>query len=186
MSKLSYIAFAAVCFLAAGARAETGEQGLLSEIRVGLLAHDQSPIVADVESGIDFSADVLFASPRSLEGFGEPRPYVGVTLAEEGISHLHGGLGWDYDVGGRWFVSGALGLAVHDGDPLQEWEQTQYEQETEKALGCRVVFHLYAGVGYRLSRRWNVSAHWEHLSNGTLCPTNEGLENIGFRIGLVM
>ena len=184
MSKLGCIVFAAVCLVAAAARAETGG-GLVSEIRVGLLAHDEAPIVADVESGIDFSADVLFSSPRSLEWFGAPRPYLGVTLAEEGVSHLHGGLGWDYDVGGRWFVSGALGLAVHDGDPLQEWEQTQYEQETEKALGCRVVFHLYAGVGYRLSRRWNVSAHYEHLSNATLCPTNEGLENIGIRVGRV-
>jgi hypothetical protein len=23
-------------------------------------------------------------------------------------------------------------------------------------LGCRVVFHLYAGLGYRLSEHWNI------------------------------
>jgi hypothetical protein len=30
-----------------------------------------------------------------------------------------------------------------------------------------------------------VSAHYEHLSNGTTCVVNEGLENIGIRVGRV-
>jgi lipid A 3-O-deacylase len=164
---------------------ETDDQGWLSEIRVGVLAHDQAPIVANVETGIDFNAEVLFSSPRVLRGIGAPRPYLGASFASEGTSHLHAGLSWQHDFGSRWFVSGAIGLAAHDGDPLDEADQTPYEQETEKALGCRVVAHLYASAGYRLSRRWNVSAHYEHLSNGTTCVVNEGLENIGIRVGRV-
>jgi lipid A 3-O-deacylase len=184
MITLRCLAFAAVCMVAAGARAETGD-GVVSEIRVGVFAHDEAPIVANVETGIDVNAEVLFTSPRVLRGIGGPRPYLGASFATEGTSHIHAGLSWEHDFGSRWFVSGAIGLAAHDGDPLDEAEQTPHEQETEKALGCRVVAHLYASAGYRLSRRWNVSAHYEHLSNGTTCVVNEGLENIGIRVGRV-
>jgi lipid A 3-O-deacylase len=179
------IAIAVVLAMAGPAWAEDAGHSWVSELRVGVLAHDEAPIVANVESGADFNAELLFVSPRALRGIGAPRPYAGVTYAPEGTSHVHAGLSWEHDFARRWFVTGALGLALHDGEPLQEWEQTTYEQASEKALGCRVVFHLYAGAGYRLSRRWNVAAHYEHLSNATLCPTNEGLENIGVRVGWV-
>lgn len=189
MTKLCCIAVALLA-LVSGAPAwaeDSGEaQRWLSEVRFGVLAHDEAPIVANVETGIDVNADVLFTSPRSLEWFHAPRPFVGVTIASEGISHLHGGMSWDWDIGSsRWFGTGAVGLAAHNGDPLLEDEQTPYEAETEKALGCRVNFYLYVGLGYRLSRRWNVAAHYEHLSNATLCESNEALENIGVRVGRV-
>jgi hypothetical protein len=138
-------------------------QGWPSEMRVGLLAHDQAPIVDNVESGMDLNLEVLF----------------------EGTSLAYAGLTWEYNFRPSWFVDGSVGLAVHDGDPLQEDEQTLREAETEKAMGCRVVFHLGVGAGYRISPHWNVAAHYEHLSNGTICGSNEGLENIGIRIGRV-
>jgi lipid A 3-O-deacylase len=176
------LAFAIIRANPAWAETDDGK-GWLSEIRFGLLDHDEAPIVANVESGVDFNAEMLFVSPRALRGIGAPRPYVGATVATEGTSHVHAGLSWDYDFSSRWFVTGAVGLAAHDGHPLQEWEQTPREHETEKALGCRVVFHLYAGLGFRLSRHWNVAAHYEHLSNATLCGSNGGLESLGIRIG---
>jgi lipid A 3-O-deacylase len=150
-----------------------------------VLAHDQAPIVDNVESGTDLNLEVLFASPRGLSGIGSPRPHVGITLSSEGTSLAYAGLTWEHNFQSRWFVDGSVGLAVHDGDPMQEDEQTLREAETEKALGCRVVFHLGVGAGYRISPHWNVAAHYEHLSNGTICGSNEGLENIGIRVGRV-
>jgi hypothetical protein len=191
MTTLRCIAIAAALALASSgrpARAEesAGEaQGWLSEMRVGVLAHDKAPIIADVESGADLNIELLFASPHALRRLDAPRPIVGVTLASEGTSYAYAALNWQDEFGSRWFLMGSLGLAVHDGDPLQESEQTLYEQETEKALGCRVNFYVAVGAGYRLSRRWNVAAHYEHLSNATLCETNEGLESIGIRVGRV-
>lgn len=155
----------------------------ISELRIGLLAHDQAPIIKDKEEGTDFNAELLFTSPEILEGIGSPRPYVGFSAASEGASHIHAGLSWQEDVAERWFIYGNLGLAAHDGDPLLEDDQTPEEQMTEKALGCRVNFHLAVGAGYRLSRRWNLAVHYEHLSNATLCESNGGIENIGVRLG---
>jgi hypothetical protein len=154
-----------------------------SEIRIGVLAHDQAPVIKDKEEGTDFNAELLFASPSFLDAIGSPRPYVGFTAASEGTSHIHAGLGWEGNLAERWFLYGNLGLAAHDGDPLLEEDQTPDEQMAEKALGCRVNFHLAVGAGYRLSRRWNLAIHYEHLSNATLCESNGGIENIGVRLG---
>jgi lipid A 3-O-deacylase len=183
------IAFAVI--VAAGqARAEAtadnpSHRGWFSEIRLGVLAHDQAPIVDNVETGADLNIEVLFRSPRGLRRIGAPRPHAGITLAPEGTSLGYAGLTWERDFRSHWFVSGGFGVAVHDGDPLRESQQTPQEQASEKALDCRAVVHLYVGAGYRFSRRWNVAAHYEHLSNGTLCDSNDGLENIGIRIGRV-
>lgn len=155
----------------------------LSEIRLGVLAHDRAPIIKDKEEGTDLNVELLFNAPEFLDAIGSPRPYVGLTAASEGTSHVHAGLSWQGDLGERWFVYGNLGLAAHDGDPLSEEDQTPEEQMTEKALGCRVNFHLAVGAGYRLSRRWNLALHYEHLSNATLCDSNGGIENVGVRIG---
>jgi lipid A 3-O-deacylase len=160
-------------------------QPWLSEIRVGVLAHDQAPLVNNIEAGTDLNLEVLFPSPRILHGIGSPRPHIGVTIASEGTSLAYAGLTWEYNFRSGWFLVGGAGLAAHDGDPLQEEEQTQREAETEKALGCRVVAHFGVGAGYRISSRWNVAIHYEHLSNATLCGSNEGLENIGVRVGRV-
>ena len=160
-------------------------QRWLSEIRVGVFAHDQAPLVDNVESGTDLNVEALFRSPRSLRGIGAPRPHVGITLASEGTSLAYAGLTWEHDFRSHWFLDGSLGLAIHDGDPLQEHYQTQREAATEKAMGCRIVAHLSVGAGYRISPHWNVAAHYEHLSNATLCGSNDGLENIGIRVGRV-
>jgi lipid A 3-O-deacylase len=157
--------------------------GWLSELRVGVFAHDQAPLVDNVESGADLNIELLFKSPRFLRGIGGPRPDIGVTLASEGTSLAYAGLTWEHDFRSRWFLTGSLGLAVHDGDPLREEDQTLEEIETKKALGCRATAHVTAGAGYRFSPRWNVALHYEHLSNATLCDSNEGLENIGVRVG---
>lgn len=188
MTSRSIVTALALAFAAAGNQAmaeDALQDGWLSEIRVGLLAHDQAPLVDNVESGVDLNVELLFRSPRSLRGIGAPRPGVGVTLASEGTSLAFAGLTWEHDFQSRWFLTGSLGFAVHDGDPLQEEEQTLVEMETEKALGCRATAHVTVGAGYRVSHRWNVALHYEHLSNATLCDTNEGLENIGVRVGRV-
>lgn len=177
------LAFA--CAFALMALTQNAYADAVSEVRVGVLAHDQAPIVNNVESGTDLNVEVMFNSPAILDGIGSPRPHVGATIASEGTSILYAGLNWQHDFNTRWFVSADLGLAAHDGDPLQESEQTPYEQQTEKALGCRVVLHVAVGAGYRFSPRWNMGLHYQHLSNATLCGSNEGLENIGVRVGYV-
>jgi lipid A 3-O-deacylase len=182
--KPSSIALAAAVLCASGvAHAQDVESPFMSELRVGVLAHDRAPIVDNSESGTDLNVELLFRSPRGFAVLGAPRPHVGVTLASEGTSYAYAGLVWEGDFASRWFWTGAFGIAAHDGDPLSKDEQDAVEFETEKALGCRMNFHVGAGVGYRLTRRWNLGIQYEHLSNANLCQDNEGLENIGLRVG---
>lgn len=182
------IALAAL-FAHGEASAQTADQPaadsdpFVSEVRIGVFAHDQAPLLHNTETGTDINAEVLFAAPDVLDRIGAPRPHVGVTYSLEGTSHAYAGLTWERDFNGGWFLTGGLGLAVHDGDPLDKDEQDAIEFETEKALGCRVNIHWGIGAGYRISEHWNVALHYEHLSNAYLCVSNEGLENIGLRVG---
>lgn len=43
--------------------------------------------------------EVLFRSPRLLNGIGEPKPYIGTTINTAGdTSFLYGGFMWDGDL----------------------------------------------------------------------------------------
>jgi lipid A 3-O-deacylase len=55
----------------------------------------------------------------------------------------------------------------------------------ELALGSRDVFRLGFAVSYAPSDTWTTAIVYEHLSHGHILggEKNQGLDNLGFRIG---
>jgi hypothetical protein len=109
-----------------------------------------------------------------------PRPQLGATLNTDGkTSYAYAGALWTVDFTRSLFGEGFFGGMVHDA-PLND-------DRTRLVLGCRFLFHEGLSLGYRITDRWSVMSTIEHSSNasGTLtdCPKNEGITEIGARLG---
>ena len=154
--------------------------GVIDELRLGLLNHEMS-LLRDTseEDGVDINGEILFTTPDWLEWMAAPRPHLGVTAAthDDATSFVYGGLTWDWNFWGPAFVEGSFGFAVHDG------ETDPNPGGTANELGCRVNFHESASIGYEVTEHHRVMLTTEHVSNASICDENEGLTNIGFRYG---
>jgi lipid A 3-O-deacylase len=165
------------------------DSGNFFEARFGVFAHG----IGSVEEGtVDLNGSVV--TPRLVPGvtgafgFVVPRVHFGgaVNLSDR-TSFGYTGLLWTIPVWDRLFAEAYVGPAVHNGSFIAT--------PTLAGLGCPVLFHSGASVGYRFSERWSVMGTFEHLSNGkTLfgvnCGTNQapvgsnqGLNNYGVRVG---
>ncbi len=152
------------------------------EVRGGVLAHDAGLFSGPEESGIDLNLQLILRSPQWLAWAGKPRPHFGGSYATDGISQVYGGLTWDWDLGSSpFYLSGEFGGAIHDADDLDP--PNGREEDGERYLGCRVLFRLAGGLGYNITDRANIQLYADHISNATLCSSNEGLENAGVRFG---
>ena len=151
--------------------------GIISELRTGLLIHDEGPFSRREEDGLDVNIEVLFASPDVLDFIWSPRPHIGANINTSGdTSQVYLGLSWEWTIWRGFFAGFSLGGAVHDG------ETTTIETD-KKELGCRVLFRESVEAGWRFAGRHSVSLYLDHISNAKLCDANEGLENIGLRYG---
>ncbi len=159
----------------------------IEELRAGLYAQGCCGFGSDKEQGVAFNGEAVFSSPRFLSVLGAPRPVVGATIASDSdaTSQAYAGLDWKIDLASRWFVSVGGGLAVHNG------ETDRYDPVADAGrasntvfYGCRVLFRVAGDVGYRLTDRLSASFHWNHISNAELCSNNEGLDQMGLRLGL--
>lgn len=156
-----------------------GLGGVLSEIRVGLLAHDQGPFSSNKEDGPDVNLEFLFVSPDLLDAIWSPRPHIGFTgNTADDTSQAYLGLTWEWGFWRRAFAEFSLGGAVHDGELT-----TNIVGRTKKELGCRVLFRESVAIGYKFAGRHSVMVHLDHMSNAGICVQNEGLENVGVRYG---
>ena len=166
---------AALGFALTCAAANAG--GTFSEIRLGVLAHDQGVFVATKEEGLDLNAELYFNDWGWFGGGWETRPSLGVSVNMQGdTSQAYVGLTIGGPIAGPLFIEGAVGGTIHDGD----LDMTMHDN---KELGCRVLFHLAASVGVMLSDTTSLSVYLDHASNANLCDHNEGLETAGARIG---
>jgi lipid A 3-O-deacylase len=164
------------CADAARAQESPPLRGL--EFRGGVLAHDVPGLWAgfNLESGIDINAELLFGSGWAVLG-GTIRPAVGATVNTEGFtSKAYVDARWEIEMPNGIFFGLGLGAAVHNGllDPTDP---------DRKALGSRVLFHIPIELGLRLDTRNSISIYFEHMSNGFLADSNEGLDSIGVRYG---
>ena len=179
--KMNSIFIALVIVFAPGA----AHAGALDEARLGVLAQGWGGPGAHREQGAAINLEALFKSPEFLSAIGGPRPVLGATVATdpEATNQIYAGLDWTIDFGDRFFVSGLVGGAIHDGetkfDPLTDGPRIG----DTVFYGCRALFRLSADLGYRLTERVSVSAHIAHISNAGLCQVNEGLDQTGIRIG---
>ncbi len=169
--------------LAAPAQAD----GVISELRGGIAAQGFGGQGVDKEQGAAINLETVFRSPRFMSVLLSPRPVIGATVAfdSDATSQVYAGLDWRIDFTKRVYLNGGVGGAVHNGetDAFDPTIDTGRVNHTT-FLGCRGLFRLSADLGYQLTERISASAYWAHLSNAGLCTDNEGLDNLGVRVGL--
>jgi len=153
--------------------------GLIEELKLGVLAHD----VPDLWSGfraepasVAINVEALFSPSVAFLG-GAIRPALGASINTEGAtSNVYLDARWQYETPAGIFFGLGVGGTVHDGQlELKDWDR--------KALGSRVLFHIPVEIGYRLDAHNSVSAYFEHMSNAYTVDPNEGLDRIGVRYG---
>lgn len=153
------------------------------EVFGGVYAHavDTPFTLETTESGsVDVAAGVRFGRIEALDFIGSPQPYVLGNLNTSGDTSFAGvGLSWTIGKG-PVFVRPGIGLVVHDGPELRVNPATGIRTD----LGSRVLFEPEIGIGYRVSERASVEAHWMHISQGQIFDgdQNPGIDMIGARV----
>lgn len=165
-------AFAVTLLAASTALAD----GLVSEIRLGALGHDQG-FTSHKEDGIDVNAEILFADTGWFGDDWTLRPNIGGNFNTDGSTNQgYAGMVVGHRLFGPFFFDVGAGGALHDG----KLDTTDPERHS---LGCHLLFHLQGDVGVEIGDTWSLMAHIDHISNADLCDRNEGLTDIGVRLG---
>lgn len=144
----------------------------------GIIAHDQGPASDHHEHGIDLNLEVQF---RPLNIPGSPRPGVGTTLNFSGDTSIaYAGLNYPLYETRRWFGSGFIGAALHNG-PLHK-EPVRCKEKSDCGFGVRVLPRLSVEWGYYVSTTRAISLYWAHFSHRRLLASeNEGVDHLGLR-----
>lgn len=187
MAMKNYLRICIAALFALTTGCVVAQENILSEVRVGVMAHAAHPkwVAWDVSlfnlnQVEDVSFDVLFRSPDidAFRWIGSPRPNLGATInldGQESMAHL--GLTWQTHIfDSPVYLEGTFGVAVHDGvltGPLGKL----------RPQGCRFQFYSAAGIGIDIDDRFTATLVYEHMSNAELCTPNYGLSNLGIKIG---
>ena len=151
-------------------------QRWLSDIRVGILAHDV-PIwsLSRKERGVDFNTEFIFRWPDYSLLTGMVRLNLGITLNnQKDTSKIYSGFLWEYTWQSALFLDLGLGLAVHDGE-------LETSKDDKKELGSRILFRIPIEIGLLFSEHHGLSIMFDHISNAYLTEPNEGLDTMGIR-----
>lgn len=117
---------------------------------------------------------------------------LGPSMAKSGLS-LHPELGADLNLNGKtsavfagfaavaqlpanFLAEADLGVSANNG-------YTSGAPSGRLEVGCNALFREALGLGYRLTNQVSVMAVAEHMSNANLCQPNNGITNIGLRLG---
>lgn len=164
--------------LSAGLVGPARADGILHELKVGVLKHDMDNLWSGFkrEHGWDLHVDAIF-SPSLPHIGGTVRPHAGFTLNNQGDTNMvFAGAVLEWNLGAGFFVSAGIGAALHDGE-------TETRQSDKKELGSRILFHIPFEAGYAITDKHRVSAYFAHVSNGFLASPNEGMDQLGLRYG---
>jgi hypothetical protein len=160
------------------AMAQGGPFGL-SELRLGVLAHDAGVFGRTEEDGIDVTLEARFQPfpGRLSEIVWSPRPHLGVNVnSESDTSSAYLGLTWEWNFWRSMFLSLDLGGAVHDG-------KLGTSDDGRKELGSRVLFREAIELGFVVHDHHALSIRLDHISNASLADNNEGLDTVGVVYG---
>ena len=136
-------------------------------------------VKANCPEGKDFNSEFFFRSPdyKLMRYIASPRPSVGLSInSNNNTSQLYAGLNWDVTFLDRLFFSLGLGGAVHNGE-------LQSIDPDEQRLGSRALFRFGLAAGFNFSKRMNISALFDHCSNGQTAYPNNGMEKLGIQFG---
>ncbi len=163
--------------LAQSAGSEQAGYGILSELRLGAMAHDVGAFGRKEEEGGNVNVEFLFVSPELLSAIWSPRPHAGFSVnSSSGTNQAYLGLTWTWEFLGKLYAEASLGGAYHDGE-------TNTLALDRKSLGCEVLFRESVSLGYNLTEAHNLSLMLDHISSAKLCDPNEGLDTFGLRYG---
>lgn len=169
-------------------------RGVLSEVRVGLLAHDLPVLGPQREHGSDLNTELLFVSPVSEASVARiapaarwlfrPRPDIGLTQNFYGYtSQEYLGLDWTASAArGLFRRQDALLFDIGFGGAVNN-DPTLPSTRNRLHLGSNLLFHPSLQVGYAFDSHNSIGLYYEHSSNAHLARVNEGLNNIGLRFG---
>jgi lipid A 3-O-deacylase len=152
--------------------------GILAGFSGGVLAHGVTIISrTDHEEGeVAVNGEIDFAPFAHVLG-GSFYPEVGGSVASGGgTSYGYADVRYEYTLPNGIFLGAGLGGAVQNGT-------LQATSPDHNALGSRVLFHLPVEVGFAFAEHYRASIYFEHISNGYLAKPNEGVDNIGVRLG---
>lgn len=159
----------------------------IDEVRAGASIQSSGPLAPNVEEGTALAGEILFDAPSFLKwGPLQGRPSIGGSIAtsENATSFGHAGLSWRLSAPAMpAFIDFGAGLAVHNGETSFD-PATDFPRVGSAFLGCRALARLHVAPGVKIGPRVRASVQWEHLSNAGLCSENEGLDNLGFRLGV--
>lgn len=167
-----------------GERSDTNNGwGAISEIRGGVLNHDEGPFSRNKEEdNPDINLEVLFVSPDALDVIWSPRPHIGADInTGDDTSQIYAGLSWEWFLWRDLFAGFSLGGALHDGETTLG--ATDPDKGKKKELGCSLLFRESVEIGWMVTPNHGLSFMLDHISNAKLCDENEGLENMGIRYG---
>lgn len=178
-----FLALASVAVVAGtsmAGSADAGEQ-IFDELRFGVSASVQSGHSG--EDGVFPEITALFDPFGYEEAVGwqqqllRPRVHLGTSIGTAGeATQFFTGFTWTVDFNDKLFAEAGFGGVIHTGD--------LDDNDDGPELGCRVLFHEYAGAGYRFTPHWNVMAQFAHSSHANLCDgPNDGMTRAGIQIG---
>jgi lipid A 3-O-deacylase len=158
--------------------------GIVDEVKGGVLYHDAEIGGHHKEGGADINGEVLFTSPSFLNVIWAPRPHIGADINTDGkTSQFYLGLTWRllhftdvFTTTDGIYLLGSLGGAVHTG-------HLDGGGTDDKQLGSRVLFRESIDVGYEFVPRQSVSVFIDHISDAGLTSHNDGITNLGMRYG---
>lgn len=174
LKRFALAALAAAPFFCASSPASA--EGMLTELRIGVLDHDSDLLRTRHEtSDPDINLEARFASPDFLSWAFAPNPLIGANInTGSGTSVAYAGLGWTFFLTEGIFTDFTLGGAVHDGN-------TSGFSTDSRNYGCRFGFHESFSLGYSFDGHNAIMASIDHMSNASLCDHNDGLTNLGIR-----
>ncbi len=191
--RLAGVGLAALLLTTAQSRAE---DGIVTDVRLGVLAHNMPVIGPQREHGVDINGETLFVSPVPEAWTADiapiyrwmlrPQPNFGVSANTNGYtSQVYFGLTWtvDLDNGGYLWPDGAVFFGIGFG-PAFNTGHVHSTSGNRLSLGSNVLFHPTLELGYRITPQWSISAFIEHSSNAGLAEDNPGLNDVGARVGL--
>jgi len=157
----------------------------ISELRAGVLFHSIDEAgpggeILNLTRLQDVSFEILFRSPDidAFSWIGSPRPNIGATINLGGLESMaHLGLTWQLALSdSAFYLEGTFGAAIHNG----AFSGAKFPARN---LGCFVQFYEAAGIGMNVSANMTATLSIEHASSAKICLPNEGLTNLGVRLG---
>ena len=152
--------------------------GIISVVKVGVLAHDVPFIAADnIEGGVDLNAEILFTPLGIVPDNWNFRPHLGLQVnTTDDTSQVYLGLTTTHYLTDSIWGAFSGGGAIHNGETSQLGED-------RKAFGSQVLFRLALELGVDINDHASVSLYYDHESNAFLADENPGIDNMGIRLG---